>query len=295
MRKKAVRRSAHFLPILLVVVVTFFAHALSNVTRLATTQPKALRDAPLERFRDAYFPPQQKHEPPADTATHVEPPRVATYIQITDSCGPHYEGVCVNGRREPSTTSPAVVKLRTGVVLKTDGMVDAPDGRWYKVIFDEWIRYPERMRGPFYVREAFATSTTLVDPDHASSTEKRIVIDRSAQTLTAYDELGEVFMEETISTGRDATPTPRGTFTVFRKTPSRYMQGPLPGISADYYDLPGVPWNMYFTEQGGAIHGAYWHDKFGQQWSHGCVNLPVAKARELYLWAGIGTKVTIHD
>ena len=35
-----------------------------------------------------------------------------------------------------------------------------------------------------------------------------------------------------------------------RQTPSRYMQGPVPGISDDEYDLPGVPWTMYFTKQG---------------------------------------------
>ena len=82
----------------------------------------------------------------------------------------------------------------------------------------------------------------------------------------------ELAMEIDISTGLELTPTPRGTFTVFRKTPSRYMQGPLPGIANDYYDLPGVPWNLYFTEQGAVIHGAYWHDSFGSPYSHGCVN-----------------------
>jgi hypothetical protein len=243
----------------------------------------------LERFKDSYFPPHAPKEP-APVAEAPSPLEYATYIEIIGSCGAHYEGVCVNGRALPATSSPTVLKLRNGVVLKTDGIVSTPSGLWYRVVFDEWVR-----KGPFYVREAFATSTTLVDPDVATGTGKRIVVDRSDQTLVAYDEFGEVFMEETISTGRDSTPTPRGTFTVFRKTPSRYMQGPLPGISTDYYDLPGVPWNMYFTEQGGAIHGAYWHDKFGQQWSHGCVNLPVEKARELYLWAEVGTQVIIRD
>jgi lipoprotein-anchoring transpeptidase ErfK/SrfK len=73
------------------------------------------------------------------------------------------------------------------------------------------------------------------------------------------------------------------------------MQGPLPGISEQYYDLPGVPWNLYFTQEGGAIHGAYWHDKFGEEWSHGCVNLPLDSARTLYQWADIGTSVYVHD
>jgi lipoprotein-anchoring transpeptidase ErfK/SrfK len=52
---------------------------------------------------------------------------------------------------------------------------------------------------------------------------------------------------------------------------------------------------MYFTNEGGAIHGAYWHDSFGQQWSHGCVNLPPEKAKELYEWAPLGAPVYVHD
>ncbi len=103
-------------------------------------------------------------------------------------------------------------------------------------------------------------------------------------------------METDISTGLELTPTPRGIFTVFKKTPSRYMQGPLPNlIDQQYYDLPGVPWNLYFTDGGAVIHGAYWHNSFGNRYSHGCVNLPTEKARDLYNWTPLGTKVTVKD
>jgi lipoprotein-anchoring transpeptidase ErfK/SrfK len=105
----------------------------------------------------------------------------------------------------------------------------------------------------------------------------------------------KLFMSASVSTGNKTTPTPKGTFSIFRKTPSRYMQGPLPGISKQYFDLPGVPWTMYFTEQGAAIHGAYWHSDFGATHSNGCVNLPVAKARQLYTWADVGTKVVVRQ
>ena len=73
------------------------------------------------------------------------------------------------------------------------------------------------------------------------------------------------------------------------------MQGPIPDISEKQYDLPGVPWNLYFTEQGAVIHGAYWHNKFGQLWSSGCVNLPPEKAKKLYLWADLGMEVIVRD
>jgi lipoprotein-anchoring transpeptidase ErfK/SrfK len=50
------------------------------------------------------------------------------------------------------------------------------------------------------------------------------------------------------------------------------------------YDLPGVPWICYFTEDGISLHGTYWHNDFGKTRSHGCVNLSVAAARWFYLW-----------
>lgn len=225
-------------------------------------------------------------------------PELRQYIEVAEGCDPHWGGECLNVRSGPGIEYPSVHKLRSGVVLASGGTAEVDGELWYKIIFDEWVRYPERLTGDLYVSGAYVHSFLDEGPIDATGQEpvpsKRIIVDRSDQKLYAYD--GEqLFMEEHISTGLDLTPTPRGTFTVFRKTPSRYMQGPLPGISSDYYDLPGVPWNLYFTEEGGAIHGAYWHENFGQQWSHGCVNLPFDQAQELYLWTPVGTTVTVRD
>ncbi len=52
---------------------------------------------------------------------------------------------------------------------------------------------------------------------------------------------------------------------------------------ADYYFLEDVPWTMYFNRDF-ALHGAYWHDRFGIQHSHGCVNLSLADAKWLFEW-----------
>ncbi len=233
----------------------------------------------------------------AEAATsHIEPRY--SYIKITDGCSAYYEGACVNVRTGPGTTYPVIAKLRSGAVLRTEEKVTEDARDWYKVVFDEWLRYPERVGGSWYIAaeyvEAFENEGILEATTTTPTTTKSILIDRSEQKLYAYD--GEsVFMEESVSTGHETTPTPRGTFSIFRKTPSRYMQGPLPNISDDYYDLPGVPWNLYFTSEGAAIHGAYWHDKFGQRWSHGCVNLLPDNAQKLYEWADVGTAVTVRD
>jgi hypothetical protein len=34
-----------------------------------------------------------------------------------------------------------------------------------------------------------------------------------------------------------------------------------------------------------ALHGTFWHDRFGRRASHGCVNLSMADARWLFDWA----------
>lgn len=222
------------------------------------------------------------------------------YIEVVDGCGPHFEGECLNVRGAPSLDAPVVAQLRNGIVLKVGGKVEHASTTWYQVVFDEWLRYPERLKGDWYVAADYVE--VLYDEgekttweDGVSTTTKEIIVDRSEQKLYAYDG-DELFMEVDVSTGLEFTPTPRGTFTVFKKTPSRYMQGPLPNLAdKQVYDLPGVPWNLYFTQGGAVIHGAYWHNSFGSQYSHGCVNLPPDVARELYNWAVLGTKVIVRD
>jgi hypothetical protein len=238
----------------------------------------------------------------AGTTTEAVPVKkvLFEYIRVINSCGIHFQGECVNVRSGPGTEYPVVTRLRNDVVLKIDGKVEHDGHSWFRIVFDEWLRYPERAEGDWYVAGDYVE--VLLDEgskttweDGAATTSKYIVVDRSEQTLSAYDG-DELFMQIPISTGLELTPTPVGTFTVFKKTPSRYMQGPIPGIpGSDYYDLPGVPWNLYFTSEGAVIHGAYWHDSFGHPYSHGCVNLPPAEAEKLYNWTPLGTPVVVRE
>lgn len=220
------------------------------------------------------------------------------YMEIVDSCGPYYGGTCVNLREGPSTSTPVVMPLRDGIVLKVASTTVVNGKNWYEIGFDGVIHYPERKTGPWWVAAEY--TKTFYDPGemttsviHATST-KKIIVDLANQTLYAYD--GDIlFMQQAISTGLALTPTPVGTFYVMRKLPDSYMQGPIPGLSSQYYDLPGVPWDLYFTKEGAAIHGAYWHNHFGIVWSHGCVNLPPTDAEKLYEWAPLGTPVIVKS
>ncbi len=232
-----------------------------------------------------------------DIVVPEKKPELFEYVQVVDGCGIHFQGACVNVRTAPKSTATVAFKLRNGIVLRVSEKITADGRDWYKVDFNEWLRYPKRVAPELYVAAEFVkpfldegNKDTITD---ASST-KRIIVDRSEQTLYAY-EGDDLFMKIKISTGLNVTPTPRGNFTVYRKTPSRYMQGPISGISTHYYDLPGVPWNLYFSNEGAVIHGTYWHSSFGKQWSNGCVNVPLESAEKLYKWAEVGTKVLVRD
>jgi hypothetical protein len=246
-------------------------------------------------------PPVNSPEPgPDPTPIEPEPQNsMVEYIQIVNSCGPYFGGGCVNVRTGPSSDELIVTKLRNGIVLRVIEHATGADGQeWYKIGFKEPIRYPERVVPDWYVRADFTRpflNEGTKELVKGMTSTKHIVVDLSEQKMYAYNEDESIFMETAVSTGIPATPTPLGEFTIYRKTPSRYMQGPIPGVSDHYYDLPGVPWNLYFTTDGAVFHGAYWHTDFGKVHSNGCVNLPIAKAEELYGWADLGTKVHIQE
>ena len=238
----------------------------------------------------------------ATTSELVRPQASSTvvyqYIEVRGGCGPYFEGPCINVRSGPGLQYPVVLRVRDGMVLRVADTIDIDGELWYKIAFDREIRYPERVTSDWYV-SARVVRLFTDDGDQVLSgpvdvVGKRILVVRSEQMLYAYDNK-TLFMKVRISSGLEFTPTPRGRFVIFKKTPSRYMQGPIPEVSDQYFDLPGVPWNLYFTQQGAVIHGAYWHDHFGEPWSHGCVNLDPADAQKLYEWADIGTPVVVQD
>lgn len=112
--------------------------------------------------------------------------------------------------------------------------------------------------------------------------EKWIEISLDDQKVRAW-EGNRVVMEFPISSGKWA-PTPKGTFNIWYKTRNQVMSGGSKELGTYYY-LPNVPHNMFFY-QAYALHGAYWHNNFGQPMSHGCVNAPLANAAQIFEWAG---------
>jgi len=51
-----------------------------------------------------------------------------------------------------------------------------------------------------------------------------------------------------------------------------------PPLHNYYYDLKNIPWTMFYNYDY-ALHGTYWHDKFGTPQSAGCTNMTQGDAK----------------
>jgi hypothetical protein len=141
---------------------------------------------------------------------------------------------------------------------------------WYLIGPDQWI-------GQTYVGKVTPSPVPAgVEPGAAW-----IDVNLFEQTLAAY--VGDRMVYATlVSTGLPGWNTPPGLFQVWRKVGAGKMSGAY--NRPDYYFLEDVPWTLYFNRDI-ALHGAYWHNSFGYQHSHGCVNLAPLDARWLFEWA----------
>lgn len=124
------------------------------------------------------------------------------------------------------------------------------------------------------------------------SGHKYIEVDLSKQTLY-YWQNGYRLGKFLISSGKSATPTPKGEFSIFKKRPSVTMSWYYGQGSPMNYNLPNVPWVASFKGPY-TIHGTYWHSNFGNPMSHGCINMYTPHAKIIYEWVDIGTPIIIY-
>jgi lipoprotein-anchoring transpeptidase ErfK/SrfK len=179
------------------------------------------------------------------------------------------------------------------------GIEEGPDGSaWYRLL----INGVEHLAPAEHFRPIQDEEYAPISPE-VPWEEKRIEISLKEQTVTAY-EAGKVIFQTRISSGLPIRPdpngipweTPRGRFYIQNKMPTTHMgNGNLTG-DPEAYELPGVPWTLYFEPVTGvAFHGAYWHNNFGIQMSHGCINMRPAEARWLFRWTYPIFEVPVTD
>lgn len=136
-------------------------------------------------------------------------------------------------------------------------------------------------------------------------TADRIVVSLSKQSLTAYDGATPV-LTSLVTTGNQLLPTPVGVFPVLGKYSPFTFHSPWPQGSPFWYPDSPVSYALLFDDRGYYIHDAPWRSNFGPgsntepgapgqnlTGSHGCVNVPLAIAKQLYAWAPTGTAVQV--
>ncbi len=189
-----------------------------------------------------------------------------------------------DGHEQPDPASRANYRMYyASVHWILSAQTSTADGQvWYKILDDKWNQH-------FYVpgehlRIVSDDELAPLSPDVAAA-QKKIQVRLGEQLVLAYESDQLVFATRAstgalFSSGSYATPA--GSFMTFHKRPTRHMANG--DIAASGFDLPGVPWVMYFTDSGLSLHGTYWHNDYGHPKSHGCVNLNMEAAKWLYRW-----------
>jgi hypothetical protein len=143
------------------------------------------------------------------------------------------------------------------------------DGAGFKILTDEDV----------------APINPDVDPN-----DKRIESDLDNQTLSCFEGTTEVFfcrissgIKYDFQTGQanSELATPVGNLLTHWKIISLNMTA---GTFQSGYSTPGVPWSTMISGEGIAIHGAFWHNAFGEKRSHGCINVTPEDAKWIFRW-----------
>jgi len=165
---------------------------------------------------------------------------------------------------------------------------------WYKLFDDK----PKTK--PFYAlaRHMRMISPEALAPINPGAPNKRMEVSLREQRIDCYE--GDRLVHSALmSSGAGGFPTPAGEWSVVYKQPARHMysgdgsEASGGDAESDFFDLPGVPFNVFFTTLGHAIHGTWWHGDYGRPRSHGCLNVTPQDARWIWRWVEPASLYTV--
>ncbi len=167
--------------------------------------------------------------------------------------------------------APNAIKLpRYTFVEIYDAVIDDDGWVWYDIGYGRWMN-----------QQYLSIIEVNPRPKEVGPNEYWVEIDLYEQNVVAYEGDRMVYAG-LVSSGLNRWPTYEGLFQVWE----RHMETMMTGAEGkvDYYVNEDVPHTMYFDFDI-ALHGAYWHDRFGYKHSHGCVNMPPRDAEWVYFWS----------
>lgn len=145
---------------------------------------------------------------------------------------------------------------------------------------DGWIWY--NIGGGYWMRQTYVSLVEVSPrPEGVGEHDYWVEIDLYEQRFAAYEGDRMVYAG-LVSSGLNRWPTNEGLFQVWSRHTETKMSGAEGRI--DYYFVEDVPHTMFFDNDI-ALHGAYWHDRFGYKHSHGCVNMPPRDAEWIFNWS----------
>lgn len=201
----------------------------------------------------------------------------------------------INVRAQPTGDSERLGTLARGTPVVVEAWVDGQE-----VFPDQpgWAKLGEGVYvyGPLLRKAQIDTPPPM--PDHGPLASKWIDVNLTQQTVTAYEGDRAVYMALT-SSGRPGWETHEGIHQIlWRKENETMDSSTLLGQDAARasYRIENIRWTQYFTSDGQAIHENFWRDPalFGIPSSHGCLGMVAQDALWFWLWADVGTPLSVH-
>lgn len=136
--------------------------------------------------------------------------------------------------------------------------------------------------------------------------DKFMDVDLSEQHVRYFVDGEYIWESDCVSGGLDNKgemhSTPTGVYAINsnKRSGNVKLTGKTDPVTLEPEYISYVDWWMPFIDDSVAFHDADWRSSFGGEiylsnGSHGCVNLPVDKAAELYGILEVGTPVVVHD
>lgn len=196
-----------------------------------------------------------------------------------------------NVRADSSTQSEAIeLKVdRSSIVV-----VDWVKGEELFPGADEWAKLENQ--GYIYARNVGRNAPVLPTPlpKNAPKTGRWIDVQLTQQLMTLYEDRDPVRVV-VMTSGMAGWETPPGEYTILWRVPNETMSSGAIGAE-HFFKLEDVLYTQYFTNEGHAIHYAWWRtpETIGRPGSHGCLNVLLDDSRFMWDWADIGTPVIVH-
>lgn len=223
---------------------------------LVTDSRRVVRERDVKRMKPSQFAGRDVIERPIPTGT----------VMLWSIEWPH---AVVRAEPDPEAPELARLPLHAEGLAHTEPPVGESDAAWIRVVepIPGWVPAEQIRRW-----------TDMDPPADVRTNDVWLDVDLDQQMLALRRGPTVEFLT-LISSGNWKHSTPLGLYRIESKWAHADMRSRA-GDDETYF-VEGVPWVLYFRGRY-ALHGTFWHNRFGRRTSHGCINLSARDARWVY-------------